>query len=274
MEPNVELIDAVKSDESSKEVTAGTKRKSADDIRNDKPKKSKQSDKNINNTENNGLPTYNPFDLLNNDENLSSLNAKENARINKETFQRQRNAKTATIKQEKCPPIIITQLFSDPKGAINAIQEGLKGKAIFKIQRDGYNVQTESTSDYDVIKQKLVEKKIPFYTFTSKENKLSKFVVKGIHWSYTSEEIKEELVSQNTRAQDVQPMLSKDKKQLSMFTVSFPNGTKLDDIKIKSRYVCNQKVTWQPFVKKNIGTQCRKCQGFGHAASNCGQNYR
>lgn len=135
-------------------------------------------------------------------------------------------------------------------------------------------MQTECQSDYEVIKQRLVNEKIPFYTFTSKEKKLSKFVLKGIHCSYSADEIKADLSSKSIQELNVQPMFAKGNNQLNMSTVSFANGTKIDDVKNKARYICNQKITWQPFVKKNVGTQCRKCQLFGHAASNCGMNYR
>lgn len=253
-----------------------TKRKPDDDINYETSKKAKQNSPKSKSLvdEKNGIPTHNPFELLNNDVNLSSLSSRENARINKETFQRQPKTSGTTKKQEKCPPIIITHLFADPKSAINALQHDLKGKAFFKIQRNGYDVQTECASDYDFIKQKLVELKIPFYTFTSKENKATKFVLKGIHSSYTPEEIRAELQAYDIQVLNVQPMYSKGKNQLNMFIVCFTSGTKIEDVKNKARYICNQKVTWQPFVKKSIGTQCWKCQLFGHAASNCGMNYR
>lgn len=257
--------------------TSKRKHEDIDDITLVSPKKPKQTPSHVETQIlASGVLTYNPFSLLNSNEDLSNLNSRENARINRETFQRRKSGdQTAKAKkQEKCPPIYITELFKDPKAAINAIQEGLQGKAIFKILRNGYNVQIESITDHEALKSKLVDLKIPFYTFTLKENKTSRLVLKGVHNSYSPEEITTELHSLNVKVLNVQPMMSKGKLPLNMFTVSFAHGTKTDEIKSNVKYLCNQKITWQPFIKKSIGTQCRKCQLFGHAAMNCGRNYR
>lgn len=34
------------------------------------------------------------------------------------------------------------------------------------------------------------------------------------------------------------------------------------------------KISWEPYIKKFIATQCRRCQKFGHAAANCNNVYR
>lgn len=34
------------------------------------------------------------------------------------------------------------------------------------------------------------------------------------------------------------------------------------------------KISWEPYIKKFIATQCRRCQIFGHAAANCNQKFR
>lgn len=59
-----------------------------------------------------------------------------------------------------------------------------------------------------------------------------------------------------------------------MFIVNFEQGSKLKEISKTIKDVCQQSVSWHQFIKKDIGTQCRKCQRFGHAATNCGLEYR
>ncbi|KAJ6641780.1 hypothetical protein Bhyg_06723 [Pseudolycoriella hygida] len=99
-----------------------TKRKS-NDTHYVSPKKAKQTSTTTKSDQNTSprIPTYNPFGLLNSNEDLSKLNSRENDRINKEILRKKKNSRLnpRPKKQEKCPPIIITELFKDPKGAIN-----------------------------------------------------------------------------------------------------------------------------------------------------------
>ena len=69
-------------------------------------------------------------------------------------------------------------------------------------------------------------------------------------------------------------MFAKGKVPMNMFLVNFEHGTKIIEVMKTVKYVCHQSASWQQFIKKDIGTQCRKCQRFGHAAANCGLEYR
>ena len=116
--------------------------------------------------------------------------------------------------------------------------------------------------------------KIPFYTFTTLDKKPLMLVLKGVHNIYTAEEIAEDLTAKKFKPASIQPMFAKGKVPMDMFIVNFEHGTKLAELSKTVKYVCHQSVSWHSFIKKDIGTQCGKCQRMGHAASNCGLEYR
>lgn len=216
----------------------------------------------------------NPFAILDPDANQNDLAGKQSNLINQSQFRNENINTRKKIVKQRIPPIVITKPFLNPKDAISNIQKTLKGKVSFKILREGYNVTLETMDDHDSLKEFLAKQKIPFYTYTTLDKKPVRLVLKGVHHTYTPEDITLDLSTQNVKAVGVQPMFSKGKVPMDMFIVNFEHGTKISELMKTVKYICYQSVSWQPFIKKDVGTQCRKCQRFGHAASNCGLEYR
>lgn len=215
----------------------------------------------------------NPFAILDEDENTKDLADKESRNMNLKQFNKI-NHSGKNIPKQRIPPITITKAFKNPKEAISSIQTMLNGKVTFKILREGYSVSTDSLEDHNDLKQFLAQQHLPFYTYTTSDKKPLRLVLKGVHHTYTPEDIIEDLASKKVKVLSVQPMFAKGKVNMDMFIVNFEQGTKISELTKTIKYVCHQSISWQQFIKKDIGTQCRKCQRFGHAASNCGLEYR
>ncbi|KAG4066249.1 hypothetical protein HA402_000473 [Bradysia odoriphaga] len=101
----------------------------------------------------------------------------------------------------------------------------LKGKVTFKILKEGYSVLVESLEAHSTLKRFLSQQKIPFYTFATSDNKPLRLVLKGVHHSYTPEEIVEDLTAKKVNVVNVQQMYGKGKINLDMFIVNFEQGT-------------------------------------------------
>lgn len=215
----------------------------------------------------------NPFAILDTDETHEDLAGKESKNINVKQFNKVNHSDKNTSKQ-RIPPITITKPFKNPKEAISNVQSMLKGKVAFKILREGYNVTLETLEDHSTMKQFLAQQHVPFYTYTTLDKKPLRLVLKGVHHTYTPEEIIQDLSTKKVKAVSVQPMFAKGRVNMDMFIVNFEHGTKIAELSKSIKYVCHQSISWHPFIKKDIGTQCRKCQRFGHAATNCGLEYR
>lgn len=218
------------------------------------------------------LLNRNPFAILDPDAH-DDLASKESSKFNNSQFANVNQPKKVHIRQ-RIPPITITKPFENPKDAISNIQAMMIGKVTFKILREGYNVTLESLNDHIALKEFLAKQKIPFYTYTTADKKPLRLVLKGVHHSYTPADITEDLSTKKITAIGVQPMFGKGKVCMDMFIVNFENGTKVSELIKTVKFVCHQTVTWHSYIKKDVGTQCRKCQRFGHAASNCGLEYR
>lgn len=221
----------------------------------------------------NSILDTNPFALLDTDENADDLADKVNKKINVKQFIKTGNSGKTTPKQ-RIPPITITKEFKNPKEAISNMQSLLKGNANFRILKEGYTVTLESLDDHSSLKQFLAQQNLPFYTYTTSDKKPLRMVLKGVHHTYTPEDITEDLEMKKVKVLNVQPMLGKEKRKMDMFIVNFEHGTKVTEVTKSIKFICHQSVSWHQFIKKDIGTQCRKCQRFGHAASNCGLEYR
>lgn len=222
---------------------------------------------------NKSLLDTNPFAILDSNEDTDDLAGKISRNINIKQFGGN-NQSGKTAQKQRVPPINITKPFKNPKEAITNIEKMLNGKVTFKILKEGYSVLVESLEAHNTLKRFLSQQKIPFYTFTTSENKPLRLVLKGVHHSYTPFEIVEDLTAKKVNVVSVQQMYGKGKINLDMFIVNFEQGTKLAELSKTIKYVCHQSVSWQNFIKKHTGTQCRKCQRFGHAATNCGLEYR
>lgn len=215
----------------------------------------------------------NPFAILDLDENPNDLLARQNDKINANQFTKESHSAKRLTKQ-RIPPIVVTKVFKNPKEAISNITKMMKRNVTFKILKEGYSITLETLDDHGTLKEFLAQQKLPFFTYTTTDKKPIRLVLKGVHHSYSPEDITEDLSTKNIKTISVQPMFAKGKISMDMFIVNFQQGTKIAEIMKSIKYVCNQSVSWQQFIKKDMGTQCRKCQRFGHSATNCGLEYR
>lgn len=215
----------------------------------------------------------NPFAILDTDIDTNDLAGKVSNNINVNQFGAKKHS-GKNMQKQRIPPITITKPFKNPKEAITNIQKMLDGKVMFKILSEGYQVTLQSLEAHSSLKEFLANQNIPFYTFTTMDKKPLRLVLKGVHHSYTPTDITDDLLTQKVKVINVQPMFGKGRVNMDMFIVNFEQGTKIAELTKAIKYVCHQSISWHQFVKKDVGTQCRKCQRFGHAASNCGLEYR
>lgn len=185
-----------------------------------------------------------------------------------------KEVKKKAVKNVKLPPIKVQVSFKDPKQAMESVKATATGEVSFHLRPNGFDIMTNTEKDFNAIKAQLKENNISFFTYSLKGERPMKIILKGIHSSYSPEEIKAELASSNVPVEFVYPMFKKGRKPADMFLIHLSMKANVNDIKKNVKYVLNQAVKWENYAKKTVGTQCRKCQQFGHAASNCGMGYR
>lgn len=196
-------------------------------------------------------PTSNPFDVLVVDE---QTKAPENI---------------GNIKQVKSPPIFVT--------GVENIQP-LK-VALDAIAKDGYNfkisngnevrIQPLNSDSYNPIVKMLKEKDTQFYTFQRKQDRNFRVVLKNIHPSVDTEDLKVEIEGhKHTVRSIVNIKHSISKIPLPIFFVEIETKENNKDI-YGIKYLQNTVVKFEPPKKKRDIPQCTRCQGFYHTKNYC-----
>lgn len=182
-------------------------------------------------------------------------------------------------KVQQMPPIVVTQNIKNVKEFYDEIKQNSKAETIhFKSYKDTKQIITYNKTDYSEIQKYLESKQILFYAYTLKEDKPKKLCLKGIDKSYDVTDIHNDILKLSTEVIKVVQLKSlKDKKELlNVYLVHFKSTCDLNEIVKTIRYLCDHKVKWEPYHKsrKNMVTQCNRCQRFGHASNNCNHPFR
>lgn len=108
--------------------------------------------------------------------------------------------------------------------------------------------------------------KLPFYTFTPRAERTFAYVIKGLHGDVAEDDLKTELTDLGIPVRTVEKF-RKTKNPIYMMTVL--KGTTLKDVCAKARYLQRTRVYIEAHINKKTLTQCKKCQDWGHATTNC-----
>lgn len=204
------------------------------------------------------VPTTNRFRSLNVD-NISQLP------------EPQRAAMQPRSNPKRVPPIIIQMNDNWTHGSIKSAIDKLAKN--FHLQYRGKNrvsIQCYSPEAHQKIKEGLQLEKVAFHTFTRKDEKMSKVVIKGLP-AYFEETLVEELSLIGFKETTVTKLSSplKPVQTCPPFLVQLPAGTDITKFR-QIRYIGNCAVQICRFkANSSLGTQCFRCQNFGHASRNC-----
>lgn len=145
----------------------------------------------------------------------------------------------------------------------------------FKSGRGTISIYTTTSDDFTTIQEKLKTKQYEFHTFSPKQDRIKRLVIKGISCEFTPTEVEEDLKKMGLDLIKVTNMFKAKKAPSNMFLVSFPKTTQLNTVlkSNKFKYICYQRVQWCKYIPP-LTNQCHRCQRFGHSSSNCNHNHR
>lgn len=153
-------------------------------------------------------------------------------------------------KTSKLPPVIIC---GDIKyETIKAINNKTESEVVVKCRRNRSQVYTKSLSDYNKALDFAKSLNYEHYTYTQRELKQLKMVLKNISPTITENEIKEELLLKNFNVIKVVQMIRKNNNQtgdikLPLFIITFEAGTVKSKV-YKVKYVCSCAIQWSVYV--------------------------
>lgn len=182
-----------------------------------------------------------------------------------------REASTHKKKVGHIPPIVIqTEQDWTHETIMSLISKFHKG---FHLQYRGMNkiaVLCYTPEAHQLIKEGLRKENKLFLTYTRKDEKQPKVVIRGLP-AYVENQLADELASLGFEGVSVTKLKNKTSGHMSCppFLVNLPVGANI--LKFRQiKYLSNCVVEIQKFKPNNtMGTQCFRCQAFGHSSRNC-----
>lgn len=175
---------------------------------------------------------------------------------------------TNTNKINKIPPIVVKMKSAD---AYELMKEcGVKD---FKIQimSIGLKVFFANNKNFEKVVNKLKDKDIEYFSYTSEENKIVRFVLYGLP-IINADEVKNHLNNIGLNPTFVRIINPKNTRssETGIYCVSFKKGSVTLNQLRNTKYVYHCVCRWEYYALNNIGpTQCRRCGMFGHGEINC-----
>lgn len=143
----------------------------------------------------------------------------------------------------------------------------------FHLQYKGNNkvaVHCYNAECHRLVKEGLLQAKVAFHTFSRKDEKSYKVVIKGLP-TYMEETLPQELAEIGFEGTNVRKLQSASKNASSCppFLAELPAGSDIGKFR-QIKYLGNCAVEIKRFKNNTShGTQCYRCQGFGHVSRNC-----
>ena len=141
----------------------------------------------------------------------------------------------------------------------------------------GLKIQAHSEEDAQKLIKYLMDPKMEFYTFVSREQKTIKVVMRGLPVETPTDDIERQLKELKYPVESVRQMKRriednqtgiKEWQQLPLWIVTVYDIQNSPDIR-KLTGLYNLRINFSDYIGQGGPQQCYNCQGFGHKASGC-----
>ncbi|GBP67923.1 Nucleic-acid-binding protein from transposon X-element [Eumeta japonica] len=137
----------------------------------------------------------------------------------------------------------------------------------------GLKLQAKTVADFRNLQNLLVSLKISFHTYSLKEEREIRVVLRGVPKELPVDEVKEDLIAQHLPVQSVRRIQNRFRKPLDLVLVSGTaeandKATKAAFFKIRSVCSLSGVKAEQP-RKRALPGQCHNCQSYGHSSRYC-----
>ena len=173
-------------------------------------------------------------------------------------------------KVPKPPPVYIERVTSFP--ALKKMVEAQTPNVTFTtMSNDVVKINTHDSDGFRAVTKCFVEQKIPHYTYQNKQDRPITVMIKGIHKSWSNEEVLDDLRNQfgtNSVLKVNRKLEWKSKNPLDMCLVDFQKDLDVDKI-YSINQVLKGRVTVYPIKSSKHPSQCKRCQEFHHTRNYC-----
>ena len=137
------------------------------------------------------------------------------------------------------------------------------------LQGNQVKIQPKPSKKYSTIIKALAEKHTEFHTYQPKENRSFRVVLRGLHYSTNTQDIKTEIENLGHTVVNIFNIKqSRTNIPLPLFFIDLkqnPNNKEIYSIET----LHYTKVTFEPPRPKRSISQCTKCQHYGHTQAYC-----
>lgn len=197
-----------------------------------------------------------------------------------EKIQTQRKSRRKILKQNsprkvqneiarKMKPIVIQNISNEE---VQQIIKDCKLPATYAKKYENFHINTTSIEDKTSVVEKLKTKNHRFHTYSEPSQRHATFVLRN-HYRCDREMLLKTLNDANIPATRVDFLVDSNNP---LYLVQFATGKiSLDSLNRQHKVINRLVVTWEFFTNRSKKpTQCKNCQSWGHAASNCGHKSR
>ncbi|KAG7306961.1 hypothetical protein JYU34_007084 [Plutella xylostella] len=180
------------------------------------------------------------------------------------------------MRESRPPPLILYGI--DDIRKLSDLIESVISRSDFNLKiitKNQLRVTCNTVETYKNLMSVVRANNLIGHTFTRKEEKCFRIVIKNLHHSTPHDAIVEELekTGNKVRGPVINARVGQDKKPTSTFFVNLEpskNNKCVKDI----RYIYNTVVSIEQPRKQNTVVQCKRCQQYGHSKNNCLRPYR
>lgn len=178
--------------------------------------------------------------------------------------------------ENKPPPIILYGI--DDLNELTKLIESTINSSDYKyriVNKNLLRIMAVSTDTYKKIIDLIRQKGLIGHTFTRKDMKSYRIVIRNLHHSTPHDAIIAEIekTGNTVRGEIINARSGPDKTPTSTFFVNIEPGINNKTVK-DIKYIYHQSVKIEDPKKSKTIVQCQRCQQYGHSKNNCMRPYR
>lgn len=180
-----------------------------------------------------------------------------------------KNAQQPLNAISKMKPIVVSNIGNEE---VQNMVKACSQSATYAKKYDKFHILTTCAEDKSKTIELLKEKAHSFHTYSESRDRHNTYVLRN-HYRCSKEEMLNILKAQNIAATHVEFLID---NANPLYLVRFEkNGPNVASLNIQHKIVNHLVVKWEHFKNNSKKpTQCKNCQLWGHAASNCGYKTR
>jgi hypothetical protein len=139
--------------------------------------------------------------------------------------------------------------------------------------RQGVTIYPTAPENYRAIVKAFRDKQAAFHTYQLPEDKAYRAVIRGLHSSIATDDIKQELQERGFTVRSVTNVISRDKINLPLFFVDL-EPDKMNSTIFDLTTMLHSRITVEEPRQSRQLVQCKNCQRYGHSKNYCGLSPR